>query len=241
MNAKFQKDIADTLNDNFTSLTVLKNPSSGKLTFLIDGKPYIEQILDAEGKPKVKVYENVKEDSHPIIPVVVAEHHYLNIFNNSVFVKANFDEYYIIKSDVSMGIYIVDKNNHIVPHCNQIFENFNIFEGTHIVVDLDTFRGAGYVKDNGIIDLDLIKKTILQKYHVSNVKKLIAKKDLRKNDLIQFIKDSGCKLNSNLGYDPLGNSIFFIVDNFGDHYEVSVSFDDSIQSSSFSIIRKTHS
>lgn len=217
-----KQDVVDTLNEHFNDLTVLKNPSKNFVTFLINGKPYIEQ----NSENTVTIHDEAKENDHHHLPVMVKDHHYVNIFDNYNVVEVWPDEYYIIKCNTSRGIFVVDKNNHLVPHYVHIFENFNIFEGKHIVVDLDTFLGAGYVKDNGIIDLDGIRKVILLKFHVSYIKKLLCKKDLKIEELKKFVEGSQCKINSTIGYNENKGAVFFVIDNFGDHYEVKVDFNE---------------
>lgn len=230
-----QKDVVETLNDHFTELTVLKNPSKDSLTFLIGGIPYVEQSK-IDDEYRVKIHSKpIKEKDLFHLPTLVQEHHYMNIFDDCNIVKAWPEEYYIIKCDTHKGIYLVDKNNHIVSHYNQIFENFNIFEGKHIVVDIDTFREAGYVRDNGLIDLDTIKKIILMKFHVSYIKKLLCKKNLEEKDLLKFMGECHCKVNTTFSSND-GNVIFFIIDNFGDHYEMKVVFDGN--TSNFTILKK---
>jgi len=236
---KTQNKIVETLNDHYSDLTVLKNPSTKNLTFLIKGKPYLEQDWIGENS-KTILHPQIEHNNHNILPVIVSEHHYMNIFDNCKTVKANLDEYYIIKCDNNRGIYVVDKNNHIVQHTNHIFENFNVFEGCHIVVDIDTFLAAGYIKDNGLINVEDVKKTILTKYNVSYLKKILSKKDLKKDDLLNFIKESRCKINSSIGYDEHGNYVFFLIDNFGDHYEIKAHFEESNGTSIFTILKKVN-
>ena len=232
-----QNDIVDTLNEHFQDLTVLKSPSNRNLKFLIKKIPYIEQY-EENGDLKVMIHNFIKDIENFHIPVNVKQHHYVNIFSNYDLVEVWPDEYYVIKCDNSKGIYVVDKNNHIVPHFLHIFENYNIFEGKHIVVDIDTFGGAGYVKDNGLIDLDDIKRVILSKFHVSYIKKLLCKKDLKIENLRKFVEECRCKINSSIGYDGTREAIFFVIDNFGDHYEMKVNFEGG--ESKFYVVKKVN-
>ena len=238
-NAETQQEIVDTLNNEYNDLTIVKKPSLRKLTFLIRNKPYLEHWWVGEFHDyTVNLYVLPKEDTKLVIPPMTGEHHYLNIFNECELVEAYPEEYYIIKSDNKGNIFIVDKNNHMVQKVGHIFENFNIFEGKHIVIDLESFIGAGYVKDNGLINLDEIRRLITMKYRISYVNKILVKKNLLSKDFRHFVEKCHCAVHSVWGNQTNNSFMFFVVDNLGEHYELKVDFDDDNHSSNFRFVKR---
>lgn len=240
INENGQHRIVNTLNQFYNELSILKQPAQKKFTILIKGSPYIEQHWDVDTNDyKVNVYLLPNENQEKlVVPSPARKHHFINIFNGCELVEANKEEFYVIKCDNNRGIYIVDTNNHLVNSYAHIFEVYNVFEGKHIVVDIDSFKEAGYIRDNGLIDLQEIEKTIVKKYHISYIKKILAKNDLRGKDLKTFIEKCNCQLH-NVYSDTSGqNFMYFVVDNFGDHYEMTVHFDEVNGSSKFHLEKK---
>lgn len=234
-----RNEIVDTLNNNLNDLTIIKKPALKKLSFYIKDKPFLEHWWVNEFHDyTVALYILPKQEDSIVIPARTSEHHYLNIFNEMEITEAWPDEYYVIKCDTSKGIYIVDKNNHILHTIGHIFETFNIFEGKHIVVDVDSFLNGGYVMDSGLIDLDAIRRAITGKYRVSYVKKILIKKNLLSKDLRHFVEKCHCAVHSVWADQEHKNFMFFVVDNLGDHYELNVLFDDANHQSEFKFVKK---
>lgn len=238
-NAETQQTIVDTINNNYNNLVIMKQPSMKKLSFLINNNIYLEHWWVNEFHDyMVHLYVLPKDKSDLIIPPITNEHHYLNLFNECEVVEAWPDEFYVIKCDNHKGIYLVDKNNHILNTVGHIFDNFNIFEGKHIVVDIESFIAGGYVKDNGLVNLDEIRRSITLKYRISYVKKILIKKNLLSKDFRYFIEKCHCAVHSVWADQTNKNFMFFVVDNLGDHYELNVVFDDVNTSSTFKFVKR---
>lgn len=238
-NVDTQNEIVDTLNNNYNDLTIVKRPVLKKLSFLIRDKVYLEHWWVNEFHDfTVNLYVLPKENKDIVIPPITSQHHYLNIFNECEVTEAFPDEFYVIKSDTNRGIFIVDKNNHILHTVGHIFENFNIFEGKHIVVDLESFIEGGYIKDSGLVDLDEIRRAITSKYRISYIRKILIKKNLHSKDLRYFVEKCHCAVHSVWADQQHQKFMFFVVDNFGDHYELNVQFDDEKGESQFKFVKK---
>lgn len=232
-----RNNIIETLNDHYYNLSVVKMPSNDDISFLIDGKPYLEQKTNSNNQKETILHNFITQQDHNVLPVLTKQHHYFNIFNDNNENRTQTDEYYIIKCDTHMGCYVVDKHNHIASHTNHIFEKYNVFVDWNILVDIDSFREGGYVKDNGIVDLDSIRKLISSKYRISYVNKILLKTDLLSKDFITFITTNQCKMGT-VSYNPSGVISFFIWDNLRQHYELNVMFNDEEKKSKFSFIKK---
>jgi len=237
-NPETRKEIIETLNNHSQDISILKKPSNKRLTFLINDKPYIEHWWVNEYHDFVVNLYVLPKEQQLVLPPVVKEHHYLNIFNEGEVVEPIPEEYYVIKCDNKGGVFMVDKSNHMVSNTQYVFENFSIFEGKHIVIDIDSFIGGGFVKDNGLIDLNEVRKVITSKYRVSYINKILNKKNLLSHDMRNYIEKCHCVVHSVWADQEHKSFMVFVVDNFGDKYELKVEFDDENHNSNFRVVRK---
>lgn len=141
----------------------------------------------------------------------------LNIFPDYEVIEV-YKNYYTIKYNKKTNLCEMFNNNELVPDGKSITDKYNIFDGSNIIVDLDSFMS------NGFTELLDITNFITCNYKISWVKKLLCKKDLASSNLIQFVEECKCDI-VDLRY--IENTCNLIVkDNFGDIYYLSVLFHD---------------
>ena len=234
-----RQEVVDTLNNNYNDVAIVKRLGMRKLSFLVRDRVYLEQWWVNEMHDySVHLYVLPKESRDLVIPPMVSEHHYLNIFNECEVVEAWPEEYYVIKCDSNGNVYVVDRHNVECVNVGLVFEKYNIFEGKHIVVDLESFIGGGYVKESGLVDLDLIRTVITNKYKISYVNKILIKKNLMSKDFRHFVEKCHCSLHSVWSDETHKRFDFFIVDNLGEHYELRVDFNDDGRESHFKFVKR---
>lgn len=237
-----QQQVVDTLNNNYPNLILQKTPSNKHFAFLINGNPYIEQTWSSENQRyNVVLHDSLRKDNNeqPTLCHNV-KNHWINIFDDCKLVDVDPNNYYVIKYSNSAGCEMVNNNHLIIGNSMEILEKYNIFIGNHIVVDVNSFKDSGFIKDNGLVDLDEIRKTIITNYRISYVSKILTKMDLHENELSKFVEKCNCHLfKPDQHYWLDGCYFFMVIDNHSNHYELKVKFNPSdVHSSRFEIVKR---
>ncbi len=142
----------------------------------------------------------------------------LNIFDGSEFIEV-YKTYYTIKyNKETNSCEMFDNYNELITDGKTITDKYNIFDGSNIIIDRDSFTL------NGFANLSDITNFITLNYKISWVKKLLCTKDLASSQLIKYVEECKCDI-VDLRY--IENTCNLIVkDNFGDIYYLSVLFHD---------------
>jgi len=140
-----------------------------------------------------------------------------NIFDGGELVSYDNNNFYVVKWSVHNNCVVLRNGMSIVDDPRKIFEQYNIFDGKMIGVDLWSFNEE-YERSNKHIE-----QIIVEQYGLSYIKKLILRKNLSIKDFEIYLKELGCEMKSKEEVYE-GCYIMRVKDNLGEIYKLDVRF-----------------